>query len=148
MIPLMRSRGMLVVPLKFMCSTQCDTPVSPGPSSAEPTPYQHHTETSGAVWTSWTRIFRPLSRVARRIAVRPPGTRDTVMRPLYKPVFEAIWPFGGLNSAGFAGISSDFEWPAACLVDPVRNRTGGVGLKPSRPGGNSGGDEHVQAYDS
>ena len=30
MMPFTLSRGMLVVPLKFMCSTQCDTPVRPG----------------------------------------------------------------------------------------------------------------------
>ncbi len=51
-MPFISSRGMLVVPLKFMCSTQCDAPVSPMPSSREPTPYQHHTDTSGAVCTS------------------------------------------------------------------------------------------------
>ncbi len=40
---------MFVVPLKFMCSTQCETPGMPGRSSPEPTRYQHHTDTSGAV---------------------------------------------------------------------------------------------------
>src|SRR5687768_4037652 len=53
---------MFVVPLKFMCSTQWDTPVCPGLSSFDPTLYQHHTDASGAVWTSCTRIFKPLSR--------------------------------------------------------------------------------------
>src|SRR5262245_41882487 len=57
---------MLVVPLKFMCSTQCETPVNPARSSFEPTLYQHHTEASGAVCSSCTRTVRPLSRVARR----------------------------------------------------------------------------------
>ena len=52
MIPFTWSRGMLVVPLKFMCSTQCETPVTPGPSSREPTRYQHQTDASGAVCTS------------------------------------------------------------------------------------------------
>ena len=76
MIPLTFSRGMLVVPLKFMCSTQWDTPVRPGISSRDPTLYQHQTEASGAVWTSWTRIFRPLSRNAVR------GAGASLMRPL------------------------------------------------------------------
>jgi hypothetical protein len=53
--------GMFVVPLKFMCSTQCETPVSPGGSSFEPTRYQHQTVASGAVCTSCTRTRRPLS---------------------------------------------------------------------------------------
>src|SRR3984893_14843859 len=59
---------MLVVPLKFMCSTQCETPVRPGGSSFDPTLYQHHTDASGAVCSSRTRTFRPLSRVAERSA--------------------------------------------------------------------------------
>src|SRR5437870_13777328 len=54
---------MFVVPLKFMCSTQCDTPVSPGRSSLEPTLYQHHTDASGAVCSSCIRTLRPLSSV-------------------------------------------------------------------------------------
>ena len=64
MMPFTWSRGMLVVPLKFMCSTQCDTPVRPGRSSFEPDLYQHHTDASGAVCSSWTSTFRPLSSVA------------------------------------------------------------------------------------
>src|SRR6476659_10146259 len=63
---------MLVVPLKFMCSTQCETPVSPGPSSRDPTRYQHQTEASGALCTSWTSTFRPLSRIVSR-------TRDALL---------------------------------------------------------------------
>ena len=63
----MSSRGMFVVPLKFICSTQCETPVTPGVSSLEPTRYQHHTETSGAVRTSFTTTVRPLSRTAVEI---------------------------------------------------------------------------------
>ena len=63
MIPFTWSRGMLVVPLKFMCSTQCDTPVSPGPSSLLPTLYQHQTDASGAVCSSCTSTFSPLSSV-------------------------------------------------------------------------------------
>src|SRR5215203_660202 len=57
---------MFVVPLKFMCSTQCDTPVRPGRSSLEPTLYQHQTDASGAVWISWTRTVRPLSSITWR----------------------------------------------------------------------------------
>src|SRR5438309_8233570 len=68
MMPFTRSRGILVVPLKFMCSTQCETPVRPGGSSFEPTLYQHQTDASGAVCSSRTRTFRPLSRVAERNA--------------------------------------------------------------------------------
>src|SRR5579864_3898751 len=49
-----------------MCSTQCETPVRPGGSSFDPTLYQHHTDASGAVCSSRTRTFRPLSRVAER----------------------------------------------------------------------------------
>src|SRR4030095_14165782 len=60
---------MLVVPLKFMCSTQCETPVRPGRSSLEPTLYQHHTEASGAVCSSCTMTFRPLSSVVARIVL-------------------------------------------------------------------------------
>ena len=63
MMPFTWSRGMLVVPLKFMCSTQCETPVSPGRSSFEPTLYQHQTDASGAVCSSWTSTFKPLSSV-------------------------------------------------------------------------------------
>src|SRR4029077_954000 len=62
MMPLTCSRGMLVVPLKFMCSHQCETPVRPGRSSFDPTLYQHHTEASGAVCSSWMSTFSPLSR--------------------------------------------------------------------------------------
>src|SRR5437762_5759532 len=58
---------MFVVPLKFMCSTQCDTPVRPGRSSFEPTLYQHHTDASGAVCSSRTTTFNPLSSVVSRI---------------------------------------------------------------------------------
>src|SRR4030095_16317053 len=61
MMPFTWSRGMLRVPLKFMCSTQCDTPVNPGPSSFAPTRYQHQTDANGAVWTSWMRTLSPLS---------------------------------------------------------------------------------------
>src|SRR5215467_9579926 len=60
---------MLVVPLKFMCSTQCETPVRPGRSSLEPTLYQHHTEARGAVCSSWTMTLRPLSSVVARIVL-------------------------------------------------------------------------------
>src|SRR5262249_47883135 len=60
---------MLVVPLKFMCSTQCETPVRPGRSSLEPTLYQHHTEARGAVCSSCTMTFRPLSSVVARIVL-------------------------------------------------------------------------------
>jgi enoyl-CoA hydratase len=48
-----------------MCSTQCDTPVSPGRSSFDPTLYQHHTEASGAVCSSCTiTLNRPDKRNA------------------------------------------------------------------------------------
>src|SRR3954471_13285890 len=69
MIPFTWSRGMFVVPLKFMCSTQCETPVRPGRSSLEPTLYQHHTEASGAVCSSCTMTLRPLSSVVARIVL-------------------------------------------------------------------------------
>src|SRR5438552_3878603 len=59
---------MFVVPLKFMCSTQCDTPVRPGRSSFDPTLYQHHTDASGAVCSSWMSTFNPLPRVVERIS--------------------------------------------------------------------------------
>lgn len=61
MIPFTWSRGMLVVPLKFMCSTQCDTLVRPGSSSREPTLDQHHTDTSGAVCSPSGSTFNPFS---------------------------------------------------------------------------------------
>src|SRR5437762_8038590 len=79
---------MLVVPLKFMCSTQCETPVSPGRSSFEPTLYQHHTEASGAVCSSWMSTFSPLSSVVERITFHykivglpMPEWKDTVNLP-------------------------------------------------------------------
>src|SRR5437762_7104921 len=75
---------MFVEPLKFMCSTQCDTPVSPGGSSFEPTLYQHHTDASGAVCSSWTRIFSPLSSVATRTAVGEAATKETGINVHYK----------------------------------------------------------------
>src|ERR1700681_1410244 len=72
---------MLVVPLKFMCSTQCETPVRPGGSSFEPTLYQHHTDASGAVCSSRTRTFKPLSRVAERSAGWLTGARCQQLVP-------------------------------------------------------------------
>src|SRR6266568_1246180 len=69
MMPLISSREILAVPLKFMCSTQCDTPVRPGRSSLEPTLYQHHTDASGAVCSSWMSTFKPLSSVVVRIQI-------------------------------------------------------------------------------
>src|SRR5215217_6075051 len=57
---------MFVVPLKFMCSTQCDTPVRPGRSSFDPTLYQHQTDASGAVCISCTRTVSPLSSTTSR----------------------------------------------------------------------------------
>src|SRR5437773_1192481 len=79
---------MLVVPLKFMCSTQWETPVSPGRSSFEPTLYQHHTEASGAVCSSWMSTFSPLSSVVERITFHykivglpMPEWKDTVNLP-------------------------------------------------------------------
>ena len=69
---------MLVVPLKFMCSTQCETPVSPGRSSFEPTLYQHQTDASGAVCSSWTSTFSPLSSVATSRGARPAGLPQEV----------------------------------------------------------------------
>src|SRR3990170_8134920 len=70
---------MLVVPLKFMCSTQCETPVCPVISSLEPTLYQHHTEASGAVCTSRTSTVNPLSRTVSLTAVLPDGRAHTSM---------------------------------------------------------------------
>src|SRR5688500_15352211 len=71
---------MFSVPLKFMCSTQCDTPVWPGRSSREPTLYQHHTEASGAVCSSRTSTFKPLSSVVVRIRfiIKLPDTHARV----------------------------------------------------------------------
>src|SRR5436190_13883444 len=79
---------MLVVPLKFMCSHQCETPARPGRSSFEPTLYQHHTEASGAVCSSWMSTFNPLSSVVERMnshyridGLRMPEWKDTVNLP-------------------------------------------------------------------
>src|SRR5437762_1843653 len=79
---------MFVVPLKFMCSTQCETPVRPGRSSFEPTLYQHHTEASGAVCSSWMSTFNPLSSVVERmtfhykiVGLPMPEWKDTVNLP-------------------------------------------------------------------
>ena len=74
--PFIRSRGMWVEPLKFMCSTKCEAPVRPGPSSFEPTRYQHHTEAMGAVLSSRTKTVSPLSRVARLSASAATGVAD------------------------------------------------------------------------
>src|SRR5687767_8917244 len=85
MMPFTWSRGMFFVPLKFMCSHQCDTPVTPGPSSFEPTRYQHHTDASGAVCTSRIKTFRPLSRVVSRTirvdAPQAPSPKPQAPRP-------------------------------------------------------------------
>ena len=40
--------------------------------ACEPTLYQHHTEASGAVCTSWTSTFRPLSRTVSRTSAPAP----------------------------------------------------------------------------
>ena len=80
------------VPLKFMCSTQCDTPVRPGRSSPDPTRYQHHTDASGAVCTSWMSDLRPLSSRADRMAGRTGGadTADIgIIQAGFPPVFAA-----------------------------------------------------------
>src|SRR5438094_1826964 len=66
MMPFTSSRGILVVPLKFMCSHQCETPVSPDCSSFEPTLYHHQTDASGAACSSRMSTVNPLSSVARR----------------------------------------------------------------------------------
>src|SRR3954452_3690752 len=77
---------MFVVPLKFMCSTQCDTPVRPGRSSFEPTLYQHQTDASGAVCISCTRTVRPLSSITWRTG-SVDGSAGTwvAMARLYEP---------------------------------------------------------------
>src|SRR5262245_40567969 len=78
---------MFSVPLKFICSTQCETPVSPGCSSFEPTLYQHHTDASGAVCSSLTSTCSPLSNVVLRIRslsnrrISMPEWKDTVNLP-------------------------------------------------------------------
>ena len=77
MIPFTWSRGMLVVPLKFMCSTQWDTPVCPRRSSFEPTLYQHHTEASGAVRIGRTTTVSPLSSTTVRVPEVPVSSDDT-----------------------------------------------------------------------
>src|SRR4051794_22201897 len=76
MMPLICSRGMFVVPLKFMCSTQCDTPVRPVDSFLEPTLYQHQTDASGAVCTSSMSTLRPLSRTIDRMPVHYTGRSE------------------------------------------------------------------------
>src|SRR5690606_5938278 len=85
-IPFKRWLGMLSVPLKFMCSTQCEMPVRPGRSSPDPTRYQHQTETSGEDLTSLTRILRPLSRVVDLTSVMVERTPEDGICPLYEPV--------------------------------------------------------------
>ena len=85
--------GMFVVPLKFMCSTQCETPVKPVDSSFEPTLYQHHTEASGAVWTSCTSTFRPFSSTVCRTAF--PARFSCLLScrcPLYRPLLRPPAP--------------------------------------------------------
>src|SRR6266576_3380414 len=92
MMPFTWSRGMLVVPLKFMCSTQCDTPVRPGRSSFDPTLYQHHTEASGAVCSSRIRTFNPLSRVAVRSGAVCRDSAEVAI--LHYKIEESPWPSG------------------------------------------------------
>src|SRR6516225_2510510 len=72
---------MLVVPLKFMCSTQWETPVRPGGSSLEPTLYQHQTDASGAVCSSRMRTVSPLARVVSLVAATAGPIRTIIKLP-------------------------------------------------------------------
>src|SRR5262245_36111799 len=112
--PFIWSRGMFRVPLKFMCSTQCEAPVRPGRSSRQPTPYQHQTDTSGAVWIGLTRIFSPLSRYASRTV--DAGARSDVGMAtirLYRPLFAT---FEAQPQTARGAKSEPSDWPLPCTL--------------------------------
>src|SRR5262245_6162496 len=106
---------MLVVPLKFMCSTQCETPVRPGPSSREPTRYQHQTETSGAVCTGWTMTLSPFARWVSRGETDAGGVSETDIRPLYRPDFR-----GSARPGGRISRRETVTTPMACGLHQSR----------------------------
>src|SRR6266567_2051146 len=125
MMPFTWSRGMFVVPLKFMCSTQCETPVSPGRSSFEPTLYQHHSDASGAVCSSWMSTFNPLPRVVERISsfhhkiVRyMPEWKDTVNLPRTDFPMKANLPTSEPETLA--------RWTAMDLYGQIRARRAGA----------------------
>src|SRR5438876_238888 len=116
---------MLVVALKFMCSTQWETPVSPGRSSFEPTLYQHHTEASGAVCSSWMSTFSPLSSVVERITfhykivgIPMPEWKDTVNLPRTDFPMKAGLPASEPETLA--------RWAAMDLYGKIRARRSGA----------------------
>src|SRR6266540_6179343 len=111
-MPFICSRGMFLVPLKFMCSTQCEAPVIPGPSSREPTRYQHHTDASGAVWISLTTTFRPLERYSNRTGAATETAAGRVIQILYRPHLWAFLTQIAALQSGFGAISSGPTGPA------------------------------------
>src|SRR5690606_29403898 len=68
------------VPLKFMCSTQCEMPVRPGASSPEPTRYHAQSEISGDVCEGCRMTVSPLSRRAMRRASRTSEGTVSIIR--------------------------------------------------------------------
>src|SRR5579862_1209597 len=57
------------VPLKSMCSTQCEMPVIPGTSLRLPTRYHAQNVATGAVWTSRSKTRSPFDSVVRTVGV-------------------------------------------------------------------------------
>src|SRR5688500_17879754 len=101
---------MLVVPLKFMCSTQWETPVRPGCSSFDPTLYQHHTDASGAVCSSWTITFRPLSSVTCLMGLTARGAAPPLERRQASLPVE--WPSVHYRIVGYPCLSG--KTPSTC----------------------------------
>jgi hypothetical protein len=54
-----------------MCSTQCETPVTPGTSLRAPTPYQTQKVVIGALCISRVSIRRPFGRTVSRVPPAP-----------------------------------------------------------------------------
>src|SRR5579859_155318 len=82
------------VPLKSMCSTQCEMPVIPGTSLRLPTRYHAQNVATGAVWTSRSKTSSPFDSVARTVGVmcglfpgpirpRPPASAGLFDRGLH-----------------------------------------------------------------
>src|SRR6185369_1163946 len=51
----------------YKVGSKDERPVRPGRSSFDPTLYQHQTDASGAVCSSWMRTLSPLSKIVERM---------------------------------------------------------------------------------
>src|SRR6185503_6248503 len=69
-----------------MCSSRCETPVTPAVSFRDPTLYQTMNETTGAVCTSWISTWSPFSRVVSETGDRACGGAAGVMLAFLFPL--------------------------------------------------------------